>query len=143
MADVEANRQLVLRLWDALYRRDFEAAGALFAPDGHYTDVPVGGEGARGAEQIAARLRLGLEPLERYEHHLRTTVADGDVVVTEHAEHWFWPTGEDVLLPFVSVHEVRDGQLVRWWDYWDTRTLMDAAPAWWLEHIASGWVERS
>ncbi len=39
--------------------------------------------------------------------------------MTEHVEHWEWPTGERASLPFVSMHEVRDGKLVRWWDYWD------------------------
>ena len=33
------------------------------------------------------------------------------------------------------MHEIRDGKLVRWWDYWDLGTLMNAAPAWWVEHI--------
>ena len=63
----------------------------------------------------------------------------GDTVVTEHAETWHWPTGEQVTLPFVSVHEMRDGSIVRWWDYWDLQTLMNAAPAWWVEHIMQGY----
>ena len=41
--------------------------------------------------------------------------------------------------PFVSVHELRDGAIVRWWDYWDLQTLMGAAPAWWIEHMAQGY----
>jgi hypothetical protein len=64
-------------------------------------------------------------------------VAEGDIVVTEHVEHWEWPTGERASLPFVSMHEARAGQLVRWWDYWDLATLMNSAPAWWVEHIMS------
>jgi len=86
-------------------------------------------------EQIAARLRLGLEPLESLSHDIRAIVADGDIVVTEHTEHWNWPTGEKASLPFVSMHEFRDGKIVRWWDYWDLGTLMNNAPAWWVEHI--------
>ena len=50
-----------------------------------------------------ARLRLGLEHISGYEHHLRLMVAEGDTVVTEHAETWRWHTGEEVTLPFVSV----------------------------------------
>ena len=46
--------------------------------------------------------------------------------MTEHVEHWEWPTGERASLPFVSVQQVRDGKLVRWWDYWDLATLMNA-----------------
>ncbi len=86
-----------------------------------------------------ARLRLGIEPLEGYEHDLKAMVVEGDMVVTEHAELWKWHTGETALLPFVSVHEIRDGKIVRWHDYWDMQTLMNAAPAWWIEHIMKGW----
>jgi ketosteroid isomerase-like protein len=129
-------REVVARLWERLYEKDFDGVGALFAPGGEYTDVPTPSEDvARGPEQIAARLRLGLEPLAGIGHTVRTVVADGDVVVTEHTEHWTWPTGERADLPFVSIHELVDGEIVRWWDYWDLTTLMGAAPAWWVEHI--------
>jgi ketosteroid isomerase-like protein len=132
------NRDLVDKLWADLYRRDFDAVGAAFADDGEYTDVPTPADDvARGPAQIAARLRLGLEPLSSISHDVRTVVADGGTVVTEHVEHWEWPTGERASLPFVSVHEARAGKLVRWWDYWDLATLMNSAPGWWVEHIMS------
>ena len=38
-----------------------------------------------------------------------------------------------------TVMEVRDGKVHRWWDYFDLSTLMNAAPAWWVEHIAKGY----
>lgn len=130
------NRDIVERLWVDLYRRNFDAVGAAFADEGEYTDVPTPGDDvARGPQQIAARLRLGLEPLEAISHDIRTMVADGDIVVTEHVEHWSWPTGERASLPFVSVHQLADGKIMRWWDYWDLATLMNAAPVWWVEHI--------
>ncbi len=92
---------------------------------------------ARGPAQIAARLRLGLEPLAGISHDIRVIVCEGDTVVTEHVEHWEWPTGERASLPFVSMQQLRDGKIVRWWDYWDLATLMNTAPAWWVEHIMS------
>ena len=55
--------------------------------------------------------------------------------MTEHVELWEWPSGETARLPFVSVHVVHDGLIRRWWDYWDLATLMNNAPAWWVEHI--------
>lgn len=134
-ADAERNRRVVEQLWEELYRRDYDAVGAHFAPDGHYDDVGAPGDGARGPAAIAQRLRIGLEPLEAIVHHGGVTVADRDYVMTEHVEEWRWPTGESVKLPFVSVHEFRDGKIVRWHDYWNVPTLMDAAPAWWIEHI--------
>ena len=130
------NRELAEQLWKLLYERDFDAVGALFADDGEYTDMPTPPEDvARGPAQIAGRLRMGLGPLESISHDVKTIVCEGDTVVTEHVEHWAWPTGERASLPFVSMMEVRDGKLVRWWDYWDLGTLMNAAPAWWVEHI--------
>jgi len=138
--DPAANRALVGRLWAALYdRRDYDEVGSLFTPDGFYTDMPNPQAGATGPAQIAARLRLGLGPIERHTHDVELLLAEGDAVVTEHVEHWGFPTGETVSLPFVSVHRIRDGQLVSWRDYWNFPTLMDAAPAWWLEHIAAGY----
>jgi ketosteroid isomerase-like protein len=118
MSRAASNRQLIENFWRDLYRRDFEAVGAYFAADGEYTDVPSPEDDiARGPREVAARLRLGLEPLEAIYHHPRHMVAQGDLVFTEHAEEWHWPTGERVVIPFVSVHEIHDGKIVRWWDY--------------------------
>jgi limonene-1,2-epoxide hydrolase len=133
------NKALVERFWADLARRDFDAVGAYFAPDGHYTDVPAPEEGAYGPAEVAARLRLGLGPLANYVLHDGPIVADGDMVITEHSEEWFWESGEHVALPFVSVQEIRDGKIVRWHDYLDLNTLMAAAPQAWVEHIMVGY----
>ena len=92
-----------------------------------------------GPAEIVARLRLGIEPLEGYVEHRRSLVVTEDMAITEHGEEWRWHTGEEVVLPFVSVMELRDGRILRWWDYWDLGTLMAAAPAWWVEHIMVGY----
>jgi limonene-1,2-epoxide hydrolase len=135
-----ANRAVVAAFWDALYRRDWDEVAGFFDEGSQYTDMPTPpDEVARGPAQIVARLRLGLEPISGYEHELGIVVAEGDAVVTEHAETWHWHTGESVRLPFVSVQELRDGTITRWWDYWDLQTLMGAAPAWWIEHVAAGY----
>ncbi|MGH9078884.1 MAG: nuclear transport factor 2 family protein [Acidimicrobiales bacterium] len=137
---VEANKQRVQSLWEALYARDWEGIASFFAGDSEYTDVPSPADDvARGPDQIVARLRLGLERISAYQHDLRLMVGEGDTVVTEHTETWHWHTGEQVVLPFVSVQELRDGSIRRWWDYWDMQTLMNAAPAWWIEHVAQGY----
>jgi ketosteroid isomerase-like protein len=136
----DENREIVRGLWDALYRRDWDGIAGFFDARSEYTDVPSPADDvARGPALIVARLRLGLERISGYEHDLRLMVAEGDTVVTEHTETWHWHTGEQVTLPFVSVHELRDGTIVRWWDYWDLQTLMGAAPDWWIEHVAQGY----
>ncbi|MGO8870221.1 MAG: nuclear transport factor 2 family protein [Acidimicrobiales bacterium] len=136
----QSNKERVRDFWDALYARDWDAIASFFAQDSEYTDVPSPADDvAHGPDRIVARLRLGLERIAGYEHDLRLMVAEDDTVVTEHAETWHWHTGEQVTLPFVSVHELRDGSIVRWWDYWDLQTLMNAAPGWWIEHISRGY----
>lgn len=139
-AGIEANRARVRSFWQALYDRDWEVIGGFFGKDSEYTDVPSPADDvARGPDQIVARLRLGLGRISAYEHDLRLMVAEGDAVVTEHTETWHWHTGEQVALPFVSVQELRGATIVRWWDYWDMQTLMNAAPDWWIEHVAQGY----
>jgi len=141
MSDAAANKQRVQQFWAALYARDWDAIGSFFDEDSEYTDVPSPADDiARGPTQVVARLQLGLGKISGYEHDLRLLVAEGDAVVTEHAETWHWHTGEQVTLPFVSVQQLRDGQIVRWWDYWDLSTLMNAAPDWWIEDIAKGYL---
>jgi limonene-1,2-epoxide hydrolase len=136
------NRARVAQFWTDLYARDWEKVATYFDASSEYTDVPTPAEDvARGPEQIVARLRVGLEPLASIGHDVRMVVADRDTVVTEHVEHWEWPTGEKAALPFVSIQELRDGRIVRWWDYWDLSTLMGVAPEWWVTHIMTASAE--
>jgi len=136
----QTNKELVQSFWETLYARDWDGIASFFTDTSEYTDVPSPADDlAVGPALIVARLRLGLERISGYEHELKLMVAEGDTVVTEHAETWHWHTGEQVTLPFVSVHELRDGKIMRWWDYWDLTTLMNAAPDWWIEHVAQGY----
>ena len=138
MSAAAANKAVIERFWEDMGKRDFAAVREYFTADAHYTDVPAPEDGARGPDAIEARLRLGIEPLERYVPRPGKMVAEGDMVILEHSEEWHWGTGETVVLPFVSVFELRDGLIARWWDYWDLGTLMNAAPPWWIDHIMQG-----
>ena len=130
------NKALVAKFWTDLYTRDWDVVATYFDAGSEYTDVPTPADDvARGPAQIVARWRKGREPQASLGPHVRTTHGEGDTDVTEHVEHWEWPTGERAALPFVSMQEVRDGRIVRWWDYWDLSTLMGTAPAWWVEDI--------
>lgn len=136
--NTEKNRETSKALWQALYDRDWDRVGSLFAPDGLYQDVPTPDMGATGPDAIARRLRIGHEPVERHEHHVERMVAEGNCVITEHREDWYFHTGEVVKLPFTSIHEYNEqGEITLWRDYWDLSTLMNNAPAWWLEHVMS------
>ena len=130
-------KEVVAAFWDALAARDWPRIRTFFGPESIYYDVPTGpSAAAKGPDAIEARLRLGLEPLAGYDHEPGVViVADGDIVMTEHAETWRWPTGETVTLPFVSVQRVTDGVIARWKDYWDYQTLMQGAPPGWQEQL--------
>ncbi len=137
MAKSDENRRLIERFWSDLYERDYDKVGSYFAEDGLYEDVPAPDSGAVGPKAVAARLRIGLEPVDRCVHHLHRMVSEGDTVVTEHTEDWHFHSGEVVSLPFVSIHVVKDGRIVLWRDYWDMNTLMSGAPKWWIERLAT------
>lgn len=135
------NKRTVETFWRTLYERDFDGVGAFMALDGEYTDVFTPDEDvAIGPQQVAARLRLGLEPLSAIHHHPKHMVAEGNLVMFEHAEEWHWHTGESCLVRFVSVQEFDDdGRITRWHDYPDLQLLLASAPQWWMEHIMAGY----
>jgi len=138
MATRDESVALVEKFWNTLYvERDLDAIGAMFTEDGFYTDVPIDDGGATGPAQIAARLRIGFGPVQSFDHVIHRIVVDGDTVITEHAETWHFDDEVSVTLPFVSVQEIHDGKFTLWRDYSNINTLLDNAPAWWLEHIMS------
>ena len=133
----EANKRVVAALWECLYAKDWDGVAAHIHPDGHYEDVPAPDAGATGPANVVKRLRIGLDPVVRFEHEIHRTVAEGATVIVEHTETWHFETGEKVVNPFVTVHEVKDGRVSLWRDYWDLGTLMAQAPKWWIERLAS------
>ncbi len=138
VASTSANRALVEEFWRELYeRRDYEKIGSYFTDDAWYRDVPAPDNGAIGPKQIVKRIRIGHEPVARFDHEVLNLIADGDVVITEHHEIWHFHTGESVKLPFCSVQQLENGKIKVWRDYWNLDTLLSGAPKWWLEHILS------
>jgi ketosteroid isomerase-like protein len=133
---VAENKQVVEAFFDALAVRDWEGMKALLTDDAHYTDVGTAGAGGTGPDGVVNRVKIGLEPLEGYEHLPGTNVvAEGDLVMTEHTERWIFHTGEVIDHSFVSVTQLRDGKIFRWHDYSNIPNITDNAPQWWLEHI--------
>jgi limonene-1,2-epoxide hydrolase len=142
MNDTAANKQLVSRFWTEVYEgRDYARIADFFAADGEYVDVAIPESIARGPQAVAKRLRIGHEPVQRFEHVIHRMIAEGSTVMTEHTETWFFHTGEVVALPFVSVMEVADGRIRLWHDYSNLDTLLKNAPQWWLEHIMKHSIE--
>jgi len=140
MGAADENRKVIEGFWEDLYRQELAAAAARFTAEGTYTDVGTPDDDvARGPDEVVKRLTLAWSKLAGLHDERRNLVAGDQVVMTEHIETWEWPTGETMALPVLSVHELADGSIVRWTDYWDMNTLVEAAPQWWFEHVMQGW----
>ncbi|MBW0016970.1 MAG: nuclear transport factor 2 family protein [Mycobacterium sp.] len=140
MADVStvALGDVVVGMWQALSRRDWDAVKTFLAPDCLYVDMPVPAVSARGPDDIVTRLKLGLAPLAGYENHDGVLVCNGSDVMYEHSETWTFSTGERGVLRFVTVHKVVDGKITLWKDYWDMTSLTGFAPAGYFEGLGNG-----
>ena len=134
---IEDNKAAVESLWKTLYTKDWDKLKEILADDAHYEDVPTPDPGADGPDNIIKRLQIGLDPIESFEHHFHSLTAEGNRVILEHTEVWHFHTGEVVRNPFVTVHEVENGKIKLWKDYWDLNTLMSSVPQWWIERLAN------
>ena len=133
----EKNEQAVRALWDALIARDWDALRGCVSENTFYEDVPTPDSGARGPDAIIKRLRIAFDHIKDYEHVVHRIVGSGDSVFVEHTETWRFETGESATNPFVTVHEVRDGEILLWRDYWDVASFTSQFPPWFLEKLAS------
>src|SRR5690242_8616068 len=104
-------RETVLGMWKALSDRDWESVKSYLSDDCLYVDMPMPAVSARGPENIAARLKIGLEGLSSYVNHEGLLLTNGVDVIYEHSETWGWDSGETALLRFVSVHRVEGGTI--------------------------------
>jgi limonene-1,2-epoxide hydrolase len=132
---------VVLGLWQALSRRDWEAVKTFLSDDCLYVDMPVPALSARGPEDIVKRLKMGLEPLAGYENHDGVLASNGSDVLYEHSETWTFTTGEQGVLRFVTVHKVAlqedEPKITVWKDYWDMNSLVAFAPPNHFENLAN------
>jgi limonene-1,2-epoxide hydrolase len=136
-----AAEDVVVGLWQALSRRDWDAVKTFLSQDCLYVDMPIPSAGARGPDDIVKRLKVGLEPLAGYENHEGVLVSNGSDVMYEHSETWTFTTGEHGVLRFVTVHKVvlQDGaaKVSLWKDYWDMNSLVAFAPPNHFEALAN------
>lgn len=130
------NRRTVERLWAALSAKDWETLKACLTEDVHYEDVPTDDPGARGPENVVKRLAIAFDHLRRHEHTIHHMACEGDVVFLDHTEVWTFETGEQATNQFATLHEMRDGKVARWSDYWDVSGFVGQFPAWFLEELA-------
>lgn len=131
----EENKALVKVMWQALADMDWDTMKSCMHPDIHYRDMPSDDPGAHGPENTIKRLSIAFDHLEKQEQTTHSIAADGDAVFVEHTEKWTFKSGEIAEHTFVTVHEMKDGKVIRWSDYWDMNKFVGQFPQWFLEEM--------
>lgn len=132
----EENKRTVERMWRALSQMDWETLESCLHKEVHYQDVPTDDPGAHGPANVVKRLGIAWSHLSKQEQILHHIAADGDVVFLDHTEIWTFKTGEQVRHTFATMHEMKDGKIFRWSDYWDVQKFVGQFPKWFLEEMA-------
>lgn len=133
---IETNKQTVERLWAALSAMDWDTLRSCLCQDAFYEDVPTEDPGAHGPDNIVRRLAIAFDHLVDHQHSIHHIVAEGDVVFLDHTEVWTFRSGEKARNQFATLHEMRDGKVARWSDYWDVSGFVAQFPPWFLEEMA-------
>ena len=130
-----ANIDLIERFFAEMEKMDFGAVGAMFHEDARYRDEPSHDADATGPAAITAKLNNAIAGLNAFPMCVNTVVADGVRVMSRRAEEWHFPTGEVLALPVMCVHEIRDGKIADWHEFWDMNSFTSQLPASWMEEI--------
>ena len=133
---VDANKQTVETMWKAVSAMDWGTVKSCLAEDVHYEDVPTEDPGARGPENVVKRLAIAFDQLVNHEHTVHHLVCEGDVVFLDHTEEWTFKTGEKATNQFATLHEMKDGKVAKWSDYWDVSGFVAQFPQWFVEEMA-------
>ena len=132
---IEQNKAVVERMWAALGQMDWEGMKACMHPEVFYEDVPSDDPGAHGPENCIKRLRIAFNHLSKQEQVTHRLIAEGDAVVMDHTETWTFMRGEVAEHRFCTVHELKDGLVYRWSDFWDMNKFVGQFPGWFLEEM--------
>jgi ketosteroid isomerase-like protein len=123
-------------MWRALSDMDWDTLKSCLHPDVHYEDVPTEDPGAHGPENVVKRLAIAFDHLVDHQHTTHHLVCEGNVAFLDHTEVWTFKTGEKATNTFATLHEMKDGKVVKWSDYWDVSGFVAQFPQWFLEEMA-------
>lgn len=135
------HKATVLRMWKALADFDFPTLESCLHPDVHYEDIPTDDPGARGPKNVTKRLSIAWNHLEKQEQITHHIAAEGAFVFLDHTEIWTFKSGEKAQHRFCTFHELRDGKIVQWSDFWDVARFVGQFPQWFLAEMAKSRAE--
>jgi ketosteroid isomerase-like protein len=68
---------------------------------------------------VVKHFAIAFDHLIDHEHTIHHLVCEGDVVFLDHTAVWTFRTGEKVSNQFATLHEMKNGKVSKWSDYWD------------------------
>ena len=135
------NQEIVEKMWEALSRMDWETMKSCMHPEIFYEDIPSDDPGAHGRENCVKRLQIAFNHLEKQEQEMHHLAVDGDIAFLDHTETWTFKRGETASHRFVTMHELKDGLVYRWSDFWDMQKFVGQFPEWFLEEMMKSTAE--
>ena len=130
------NKATVEKMWKALSEFDFDTLMSCLHPEVHYEDVPTEDSGAIGPENVVKRLSVAWDHISEQIQTTHRIAADGNVVFLDHTEKWIFKTGETVQHRFATMHELKDGQIIKWSDFWDVNNFVGQFPESFMQEMA-------
>jgi limonene-1,2-epoxide hydrolase len=101
---------------------EIDGALGLLSDDRFYHNIPL--DPVEGIESIRATVQGFSAGVERVEFETLAIAANGDTVLTERIDRFFFP-GNTVALPVMGTFEVNaDGKITHWRDYFDMNQFM-------------------
>ena len=134
--EARANIDLVEAFFQTLEKMDFEATGRFFTDDGVYCDEPAHEMNATGPAGVTQKLAKSITGLKAFIMGVDTVVGDAGRVTTRRTEEWHFSTGEVAKLPVLCMHEIEDGKIKRWHEFWNMPSLIAQMPPSWIEERA-------
>jgi C-1 hydroxylase len=121
---VEENKAAVRRLHEAVNKRDWTTAMALFAPDFVFHSTPE----AKGPEGFRQTMTTMVTAFPDYSEKIENIIAEGDMVVVSYTLQGtftgempgYKPTGKKFSLPAVIICRFKDGKQVDARPHYDT-----------------------
>ena len=137
----DANKAIVKKMWQALSDMDWDTMKSCMHAEIYYEDVPSDDPGAHGPENAVKRLQIAFSHLSKQEQTTHHFAAEDDMVFMDHTEKWTFTSGETAEHRFVTMHEVKDGLVYRWSDFWDMQKFVGQFPDWFLEEMMKSTAE--
>lgn len=115
------NEQVLLDFFRHFSARNLDGVMDLWASDAIYHNIPVAPiQGAPGIRAIFAAM---LDLMESAEFELVAIGSAGPLVFTERIDKFRFANGNSVDLPVAGVHEIRNGRIQSFRDYFDLRSF--------------------